>query len=134
MESIHVSTKSRIDFVDITNEIQSIVGKFSINSGLIIVYVPHTTCGITINEHADPDVVKDIKYRLEKLVPYQEGYHHLEGNADSHIKTSLVGASENIIVENGRLILGTWQGVFLCDFDGPRTRKVYVKILSDKFI
>jgi secondary thiamine-phosphate synthase enzyme len=131
MESIHVSTKSRIDFVDITNEIQSIVGKFSINSGLVIVYVPHTTCGITINEHADPDVVKDIKYRLEKLVPYQEGYHHLEGNADSHIKTSLVGASENIIVENGRLILGTWQGVFLCDFDGPRTRKVYVKILSD---
>jgi secondary thiamine-phosphate synthase enzyme len=131
MESIHVSTKSRIDFVDITNEIQSIVGKSSINSGLVIVYVPHTTCGITINEHADPDVVKDIKYRLEKLVPYQEGYHHLEGNADSHIKTSLVGASENIIVENGRLILGTWQGVFLCDFDGPRTRKVYVKILSD---
>ncbi len=131
MESIHVSTKSRIDFVDITNEIQSIVGKSSINSGLVIVYVPHTTCGITIKEHADPDVGKDIKYRLEKLVPYQEGYHHLEGNADSHIKTSLVGASENIIVENGRLILGTWQGVFLCDFDGPRTRKVYVKILSD---
>ncbi|MFC1550428.1 secondary thiamine-phosphate synthase enzyme YjbQ [Candidatus Neomarinimicrobiota bacterium] len=131
MESIHISTKSRIDFVDITNEIQSIVEKSSINSGIVIVYVPHTTCGITINEHADPDVVKDIKYRLERLVPYQEGYHHLEGNADSHIKASLVGTSENIIVENGRLILGTWQGIFLCDFDGPRTRKVYVKIVND---
>ena len=131
MESIHISTKSRIDFVDITNEIQSIVEKSSINSGIVIVYVPHTTCGITINEHADPDVVKDIKYRLERLVPYQEGYHHLEGNADSHIKASLVGTSENIIVENGRLILGTWQGIFLCDFDGPRTRKVYDKIVND---
>ena len=100
--------------------------------GLVTVYVPHTTCGITINEHADPDVVRDIQGRLAELVPYNRGYHHREGNADSHIKTSLVGSSETVIIENGRLVLGTWQGIFLCDFDGPRQRKVFVKIMSDR--
>jgi secondary thiamine-phosphate synthase enzyme len=98
----------------------------------LTVYVPHTTCGITINEHADPDVVRDIHYQLEKIVPYQKGYQHLEGNADSHIKTTLVGSSEQVIIENGTLILGTWQGIFLCDFDGPRTRKIHLKITADK--
>ena len=131
MDTISISTSSRVDCVDITNQVQTIVTKSEINSGIAVVYVPHTTCGITINEHADPDVVRDIKFRLEKLVPYQEGYHHMEGNADSHIKTSLIGTSEHIIISDSRLILGTWQGVFLCDFDGPRTRKVHVKIISD---
>lgn len=128
MKIINVSTTKRTDLIDITTQVQKMVSDSNVDSGIVTVYVPHTTCGITINEGADPDVVRDIKYQLEKLIPYQQGYHHLEGNADSHIKTCLVGSSENIIIENGQLVLGTWQSIFLCDFDGPRTRKVYIKI------
>lgn len=131
MKIINVSTTKRVDLVDITSLVQKVVSETKIDNGIVIVYVPHTTCGITINEGADPDVVRDIKYQLEKLIPYQQGYHHLEGNADSHIKTCLVGSSENIIIENGQLVLGTWQSIFLCDFDGPRTRKVYIKVLGN---
>ncbi len=130
MNTLSIKTAKRIDFVDITPEVQSALRKTNVKQGIATVYVPHTTCGVTINEHADPDVVRDIKQRLEQLVPYGKGYFHREGNADSHIKTSLIGSSETIIVENGQLVLGTWQGVFLCDFDGPRTRQVYVKISS----
>ena len=130
MKTISVSTTQRVNLVDITSQVQKVVTETNVNSGIVIVYVPHTTCGITINEGADPDVVRDIKYQLEKLIPYQQGYHHLEGNADSHIKTCLVGSSENIIVEDGKLVLGTWQSIFLCDFDGPRNRKVHIKILN----
>ena len=132
MDTLHVKTNKRVDIVDVTNDIQSLVHKSGVDSGILTVYVPHTTCGITINEHADPDVVRDIRYQLEQIVPYQKGYQHLEGNADSHIKTALVGSSEQVIIENGTLILGTWQGIFLCDFDGPRTRKIHVKISADK--
>ncbi len=132
MDTLHVKTNKRVDIVDVTNDIQSLVHKSGVYSGILTVYVPHTTCGITINEHADPDVVRDIRYQLEQIVPYQKGYQHLEGNADSHIKTALVGSSEQVIIENGTLILGTWQGIFLCDFDGPRTRKIHVKITADK--
>jgi secondary thiamine-phosphate synthase enzyme len=132
MDTLHVKTNKRIDFVDVTNDIKSLVNNSSVESGILTVYVPHTTCGIIINEHADPDVIRDIHHQLEKIVPYQKGYQHLEGNADSHIKTALVGSSEQIIIENGTLILGTWQGIFLCDFDGPRTRKIHVKITADK--
>jgi len=128
MDIITVSTNKRIDFIDITSQVSKSVLDNNIKDGLVTVYVPHTTCGIMINEGADPDVVRDIQYQLEKLAPYQQGYKHLEGNADSHIKTCLVGSSETIIIENGKLILGTWQSIFLCDFDGPRTRKVYIKI------
>lgn len=131
MKIINVSTTKRTDLIDITTQVQKMVSDSNVDSGIVTVYVPHTTCGITINEGADPDVVRDIKYQLEKLIPYQQGYHHLEGNADSHIKTCLVGSSENIIIENGQLVLGTWQSIFLCDFDGPRTRKVYIKITGN---
>lgn len=131
MKTINVSTAKRVDLVDITSLVQKVVSETKIDNGIVTVFVPHTTCGITINEGADPDVVRDIKYQLEKLIPYQQGYHHLEGNADSHIKTCLVGSSENIIIENGQLMLGTWQSIFLCDFDGPRTRKVYIKVLGN---
>lgn len=131
MKIINVSTTKRTDLIDITTQVQKMVSDSNVDSGIVTVYVPHTTCGITINEGADPDVVRDIKYQLEKLIPYQQGYHHLEGNADSHIKTCLVGSSENIIIENGQLVLGTWQSIFLCDFDGPRTRKVYIKVLGN---
>lgn len=131
MKIINVSTTKRTDLIDITTHVQKMVDESSVDDGIVTVFVPHTTCGITINEGADPDVVRDIKYQLEKLIPYQQGYHHLEGNADSHIKTCLVGSSENIIIEDGQLVLGTWQSIFLCDFDGPRTRKVYIKITGN---
>jgi secondary thiamine-phosphate synthase enzyme len=130
MKIITASTTQRVDLIDITAQVQKVVTETMVENGIVTVYVPHTTCGITINEGADPDVVRDIKYQLEKLIPYQQGYHHMEGNADSHIKTCLVGSSENIIIEKGQLVLGTWQSIFLCDFDGPRTRKVYIKILN----
>ncbi|MBC8401728.1 MAG: YjbQ family protein [Candidatus Marinimicrobia bacterium] len=130
MKTIQLSTSGRVDFIDITREVQTYVQEAGITSGIISIYVPHTTCGITINEHADPDVVRDIKMQLKKLAPLNAGYQHYEGNSDSHIKSSLVGASETVIIENGQLVLGTWQGIFLCDFDGPRTRKVYLKIVD----
>lgn len=130
MKIITASTTQRVDLIDITAQVQKVVTETMVENGIVTVYVPHTTCGITINEGADPDVVRDIKYQLEKLIPFQQGYHHMEGNADSHIKTCLVGSSENIIIEKGQLVLGTWQSIFLCDFDGPRTRKVYIKILN----
>jgi len=130
MKTINISTTKRVDLVNITSQVQKIVSDSSVESGLVMVYVPHTTCGITINEGADPDVITDIKHQLEKLIPYQQGYKHLEGNSDSHIKTCIVGSSEIAIIENGQLVLGTWQSIFLCDFDGPRTRKVYIKIID----
>ena len=130
MKTLKITTNNRIDFVDITSQIRNIVTESNIENGIATVFVPHTTCGITINEGADPDVARDVLYQLEKLVPRDEGYHHLEGNADSHIKTVLVGSSENIIIEQNKLVLGTWQSVFLCDFDGPRTRKIFVQIID----
>ena len=130
MQEIIVKTNQRIDFVDITHTVQDVVSNSNVASGIVTVYVPHTTCGVMINEGADPDVVRDIKFQLKNLVPYQKGYDHMEGNADSHIKTCLVGSSETIIIENRKLVLGTWQSVFLCDFDGPRTRKIFVKIVD----
>ena len=130
MKTINVSTKKRIDLIDITSQVQKVVSESQTEDGIVTVYVPHTTCGITINEGADPDVVRDIKYQLEKLIPYQQGYQHMEGNSDSHIKTCIVGSSENIIIERGHLVIGTWQSIFLCDFDGPRNRKIYIKLVD----
>lgn len=130
MISLSVSTRQRSDFVDITSQVQKEVSASGVQEGMITLYVPHTTCGITINESADPAVAEDIKTQLANLVPEGAGYRHREGNADSHIKTSLVGSSETVFIEEGRLVLGTWQGIFLADFDGPRTRKVYVRIVK----
>jgi secondary thiamine-phosphate synthase enzyme len=130
MNIINISTTKRVDLVNITSQVQNVVSESSVDEGIVTVFVPHTTCGITINEGADPDVVRDIKYQLEILIPYQQGYKHMEGNSDSHIKTCIIGSSENIIIENGQLVLGTWQSIFLCDFDGPRNRKVYIKIID----
>ena len=130
MKTINISTTKRVDLVNITSQVQKVVSESSVDEGMVTVFVPHTTCGITINEGADPDVIRDIKYQLEKLIPCQQGYQHLEGNADSHIKTCIVGSSENIIIEKGKLVLGIWQSIFLCDFDGPRNRTVYIKIID----
>ena len=130
MNIINISTTKRVDLVNITSQVQKVVSESSVNEGIVTVFVPHTTCGITINEGADPEVVRDIRYQLEKLIPYQQGYKHMEGNSDSHIKTCIVGSSENIIIKDGQLVLGTWQSIFLCDFDGSRNRKVYIKIIG----
>ena len=130
MRTFSVSTSERVDLVEITSTVAQEVAKSGVGTGTVTIYVPHTTCGVTINESADPDVARDIKMHLAKLVPQDGDFKHYEGNSDSHIKTSMIGSSENIIIENGKLVLGTWQGIFLCDFDGPRTRKVYIKIVE----
>lgn len=131
IKKINVKTGSRTEFVDITDEVKKIVGDSGIKSGVCYVYVPHTTAGVTINEGADPSVVKDILTTLNKLIPHSSGYLHAEGNSDAHIKTSLVGTSQAIMIEEGKLVLGTWQGIFFCEFDGARSRSVIVKVMSD---
>jgi secondary thiamine-phosphate synthase enzyme len=126
---IKVKTNSRSEMVDITGLVQKEIERDGIKDGICLVYVPHTTAGVTINEGADPSVCTDIINKLNKLVPRDEGYQHMEGNADSHIKTLLTGSSVFIIIENNRLVLGTWQKIFFCEFDGPRSRSVFIKLL-----
>jgi len=128
MESFSIRTKSRTDLVDITSEVENAVGKSGLQEGLCCVYVPHTTAGVTINENADPSVRRDIMMELDKIVPLQNGYEHGEGNSAAHIKASLVGTSVCIPVSGRRLALGTWQGVYFCEFDGPRSRRVHVTV------
>jgi len=128
---LSVSTRKRAEFVDITADVQRAVRDSGVKSGTCIVSVSHTTAGITINENADPDVCRDIIAQLERMVPRQGGYHHLEGNADAHIKATLIGFSVTLPVEEKALVLGTWQGIFFCEFDGPRSRRVYVKVVPD---
>jgi secondary thiamine-phosphate synthase enzyme len=126
MNRLNVRTSTRTHFVDITAEVQNAVRTAGPKSGTATVFVPHTTAGVTINENADPDVVADMQAGLERFVPWTAGYRHAEGNSAAHIKASLMGSSVRIPVENGRLQLGTWQAVYLCEFDGPRTREVCV--------
>lgn len=131
MHIIEINTKKRIEFIDITGDVaQAIRG--DLKEGVCIIFCPHTTAALTINENADPSVRKDILSHLEKLIPYKAGYSHLEGNADAHIKASLLGSSLTIIVESGRLVLGRWQGIYFCEFDGPRTRRVHIKVIKEK--
>lgn len=128
-ETIDVKTHRRNEMIDITSEVAAAITKCGIESGTVIVFCPHTTAGITINENADPDVPHDILLTLEALIPqHRNGYRHCEGNSDAHVKSSLVGASEQIMVDNGRLKLGTWQAIFFCEFDGPRSRSVHIQI------
>ena len=130
MEVLEVKTSSHIEMVNITYQIQSVIEKSGVKEGTAVVYTPHTTAAITINESADPDVVRDILYETNKIIPLSDNYHHLEGNSAAHIKSSLFGASETLIIENGRIQLGTWQGIFFCEFDGPRTRKIHVRLMA----
>jgi secondary thiamine-phosphate synthase enzyme len=125
--TISVSTRDRSEMIDITAEVIEQLEKTGLEQGVCYLYVPHTTAAITINEGADPNVAIDIQTMLNKLVPWENAYRHLEGNAAAHIKSSLVGNSVMVLVESGRLKLGTWQAIFFCEFDGPRTRKVYIK-------
>ena len=126
-----VSTRTHTEFVNLDRHVNEIINKSSIINGFCTVFIPHTTAAITINENADPDVQRDIIAELNKIIPLQNGYYHMEGNSAAHIKASLIGASENIIIENGKLKLGTWQSLFLCEFDGPRQRRVWVKITEE---
>ena len=126
--SIPVTTRSRTEMVDITTAVQKELSREGLKDGFCVVYVPHTTAGVTINEGADPAVCHDILSKLNEMVPPDAGYRHREGNSDSHIKASLMGSSVTVMVENGKLVLGTWQKIFFCEFDGPRSRKVHMKI------
>lgn len=130
IKNISVKTRTRTEFVDITSDIQKAVSESGIKDGICYVSVPHTTAGVTINEGADPSVIRDIQTALNKLIPHRGDYKHMEGNSDAHIKTSLVGSSQTIPVNGGKLVLGTWQAVFFCEFDGARTRRVQVKVVE----
>jgi secondary thiamine-phosphate synthase enzyme len=132
-ERISVSSKSREEFIEITGSVEQVVKESGVAEGLCVVYVPHTTAGVTVNENADPSVSRDILSMLSRLVPsHDPDYQHTEGNSDSHIKSTLVGFSHVIPVSGSRLILGTWQGVFFCEFDGPRQRLVLVQVIPAK--
>jgi secondary thiamine-phosphate synthase enzyme len=130
MTSLAINTKNRIEMIDITDLVSESLKESGIKDGICAVFTPHTTAAVTINENADPDVQRDILASLSGMVPFSGNYRHREGNADAHIKSSLVGASQIMIVENGHLLLGTWQAIFFCEFDGPRTRRVIVKTLA----
>ena len=130
MKEIKLQTAGRTDFVDVTGRVQSVLGELGLESGAVLVFNPHTTAGVTINEGADPDVVRDMTVSFDKLVPWQDGYRHAEGNAAAHIKATMFGCSVTVPVEGGRLQLGTWQKIWFCDFDGPRSRKIWVQPLT----
>ena len=130
MEQIPIRTSQRTQFVNITEQIQRIVTESGVKEGVCHVFVPHTTAGVTINENADPDVVHDIVETLERLVPWKNNYAHVEGNSAAHVKSSLMGSCQTVIVKGGALALGTWQSVYFCEFDGPRTRYAWVEVIK----
>ena len=131
MKELVIKTSQHAQFVEITEQVQAIVDEASVKEGVCICFVPHTTAGITINENADPDVVTDMIYALDKAVPWKDAhYQHGEGNTAAHVKSSMMGHAVQVLVRSGKLQFGTWQGIYLCEFDGPRTRKVWVSIIS----
>ncbi len=130
--SLPVKTSRHSEFVNITDEVASVISGSGMESGICVVYVPHTTCGITINEAADPAVKSDMVMELGKIVPLNDGYKHFEGNSAAHIKSSLMGFSVTVPVSGGRMTFGIWQGIYLCEFDGPRQRKVYINLVNEK--
>ena len=129
METFSVETHRREEMIDVTNLVQQAIREGGATNGMVHCFVPHTTAAITINENADPDVTRDILYKLGKEIPQLDNYHHSEGNSDAHLKASLIGASEQVLFENKKLVLGTWQGIYFCEFDGPRTRRLIVKVI-----
>jgi len=128
MQEIEVSTTEQVQFVDITDKVQAVVGSAKIENGVCTIFIPHTTAAVTINENADPDVSTDMIKEINKIVPFQDNYLHFEGNSAAHIKSSMIGVSETVIIEKGRLKLGRWQGLYFCEFDGPRRRKVWINV------
>ena len=132
IHKLDIKTHSQVEFQEITSRIREIVEASGVNSGVCHIFVPHTTAAILVNEHADPSVVGDIDAQLEIIAPQHKNYRHMEGNSPAHIKASLLGDSRTLFIEDGKLVLGTWQGIFFCEFDGPRNRSVLVKVLADK--
>jgi secondary thiamine-phosphate synthase enzyme len=130
IQTFQVTTSTQTEFIDITRSVHEAVKKTEVEDGICIVFIPHTTAAVMINENADPSVARDIVMQLNKIIPFKDQYHHSEGNSPAHIKASLVGCSEIVFVESGKLVLGTWQGIFFCEFDGPRNRKVHVKVVK----
>jgi secondary thiamine-phosphate synthase enzyme len=131
MQALSLKTDRRTQLVDVTAQVQKVVASSRVASGICYLYVPHTTAAISINECADPDVARDVEGALDRLIPKTGPYRHSEGNSDSHVKAVLVGTSQMVLVEDGKLVLGRWQGVFFCEFDGPRDRRLQVKVVSD---
>jgi secondary thiamine-phosphate synthase enzyme len=127
---VQIQTAQSVQFINIDQHVKEAVRESGISSGICIIFVPHTTAGVTINENADPDVVRDMVMEMNKIVPSQDGYHHSEGNSAAHIKSTLVGPSLTLVVDGGRPLLGVWQSVYFCEFDGPRTRTVVIKVLE----
>lgn len=128
---LNVTTSKHTQMLDITRQIQAAVKESGVLNGICTVFIPHTTAAVTINENADPDVVRDFTTEINKIVPWEDNYYHMEGNSAAHLKSSMIGFSEQVIIDNGRLVLGTWQGIYFCEFDGPRHRYVYVKIMGE---
>ncbi len=132
IQTLHVKSTKRTEFIDITQLVKELIQEAGMKEGLCIVFIPHTTAAVTINENADPSVPRDIQMELNKIIPFEDRYQHTEGNSAAHIKSSLIGTSETVLVESGKLVLGTWQAIFFCEFDGPRSREVHVKMISSE--
>ncbi len=130
IRTFQVKSSGRTEFIDITHPVEETVQASGVKNGVCFVFTPHTTAAVTINENADPSVTQDILRMLNKVIPFEGPYQHIEGNSSAHIKSSLFGCSKTVFVESGKLVLGTWQGIFFCEFDGPRNRKVYVKVVK----
>ena len=130
MEQFSVQSTDRTGIIDITQQVQSIISNNGIKNGVCYIFIPHTTACVTINENADPDVKTDMLMEINKIIPFSDSYKHMEGNSAAHIKASILGNSETVFIQNGRLQLGTWQGIFFCEFDGPRNRTVWVNLLN----
>jgi secondary thiamine-phosphate synthase enzyme len=130
-KKLSIKTNNKVEFIDITTKIQNAVKETNLENGLVQIHIPHTTAAVTINENADPDVKADIKKEINKIVPFNDNYAHLEGNSAAHIKSSLFGVDQSIMVENSKLLLGTWQAIYFCEFDGSRSRNIYLKFIQD---
>jgi secondary thiamine-phosphate synthase enzyme len=128
--TLDISSSKQTEMLDITRQVRQVIREAGINSGLMVLFVPHTTAAVTINENADPDVVRDMLMELNKIVPFDDHYRHAEGNSAAHLKSSLVGASETLLIEKGEPVLGTWQGIYFCEFDGPRRRRLHLQVVA----
>lgn len=130
MKTLQVTSSRQVEMIDISTEVCRVIRETGVTDGMAVIFTPHTTAAITINENADPDVCRDLVMEINKIVPMQDGYHHLEGNSAAHLKSSLFGASETLIINAGEIVLGTWQGIYFCEFDGPRRRKVNIQVVD----
>lgn len=130
MKTLYIKSLKQVEMIDITRDVCTSIYEYNVREGLALIFTPHTTAAISINENADPDVCRDMVMEINKIVPLKDGYRHLEGNSAAHLKSSLLGASETLIISNGEVVLGTWQGIYFCEFDGPRQRLVQIQVIG----